>query len=184
MKYLILVTLIQCIHALNNTTTTTTVAPTTTTATVAPTTTTTTVAATTRIVSTTTVIPTTTKGITTTYVESTTTTHLPSNPLCSENTTNTTCEICMGKVCHSFTVEERDSMMELFFITCVLSLCGFVFLGLYYMCIKPVLNNNVGDDILWSDTDSSDDEEFVETIQLIKKQHFRKSIQSTTDESV
>ena len=117
-------------------------------------------------------------------MESTTTTQLPSNPLCSDNTTNTTCKICVGKICHSFTVEERYSIMELFFIACVLSLCGFVFLGLYYMCIKPIFNNNVGDDILWSDTDSSDDEEFVETIQLIKKQHFRKSIQSTIDESV
>lgn len=178
MKYLILVTLIQCIHALNNTTTqhpmTTTHVPNTTTTTV---------------VSTTTHVPTTTTTTevpttTTTYMESTTTTQLPSNPLCSENTTNTTCEICMGKICHSFTVEERDSMMELFFITCVLSLCGFVFLGLYYMCIKPIFNNNVGDDILWSDTDSSDDEEFVETIQLIKKQHFTKPIHSTIDESV
>lgn len=182
MKYILILLLIHQVVSTNQSNTTT-VAPNntiTSTTTVAPTTT----IVPTTIVPTTTVIPTTTLVPTTTVMSIITTTYIAQDPVCSKNTTNSTCKICVGELCHSFTVEERGSMMELFFIVCVLSICGFIFLGLYYMCIKPILNNNSAEEILWSDTDSSDDEDFVETIQLIKRQHFKKTIQTPSDESV
>ena len=171
MKYILILLLIQQVVSTNQSNTTT----------VAPNNT---ITSTTTIAPTTTVVPTTTVEPTTTVMSIITTTYIAQDPVCSKNTTNSTCKICVGELCHSFTVEERGSMMELFFIACVLSICGFIFLGLYYMCIKPILNNNSAEEILWSDTDSSDDEDFVETIQLIKRQHFKKTIQTPSDESV
>ena len=190
MKYILIFIFIQQVYSINHTNVTnTTTVPTT--PTVVPTTTTqlqttTTLATTTRLQTTTTLATTTQLQTTTTLA---TTTGVPkanneSTPICSKNTTNSTCKICVGKICHDFTVEERSSIMELFFIVLVFTLCGFFFLGLYYMCIKPILNNNTAEEILWSDTESSDDEEFVETIQLIKRENFRKSMQSPTYEKV
>ena len=87
-------------------------------------------------------------------------------PICSSNTTNETCKYCIGQYCHTFTVKERETFTELMFFAGAMTVFGFIVLILYCIFIRPVIYQNVADDITWSDSET-DEDEYAETIQLI-----------------
>ena len=155
----------------NETTTTTTVQPTTTTlrgitTTVGPTTT---VEPTTRNPTTTTA-PTSVGPQTTTLRPQINTT---TPPLCSADTMNTSCRVCLGPLCKFVERGDQGVGWEILFVAFAIGLVGVIWLSLWYVCLRPILLQNRAEDILWL-TDSSDDEDWQETATMLSRHDIKR----------
>lgn len=114
-------------------------------------------------------IETTTAGATTTIAGATTTMNYTTTtqvPVCSSETTNTSCRVCLGPLCKFVERGEQGVGWEILFVAFAMGVMGIVFLGIWYVCLKPILNHNSAEDILWL-TDSSDDEDWQETATML-----------------
>ena len=185
MKYILLFILIKLVSSQNgnNTNSSSTNG---TTSTVAPTTTTTLRGVTTTVAD----IPTEGGSVTTTtpttkIIERATTTPWPmvntttepvttTVPYCDSNTSyNGTCKVCLGPLCKFVENGEQGVGWEILFVAAFLTFSGLACLTLYYVCLRPILNNNIAEDIHWSD-ESSDDEDWHETATLMTSEQIRR----------
>ena len=100
---------------------------------------------------------------TTTAINYTTTTQVP---ICSSETTNSSCRVCLGPLCKFVERGEQGVGWEILFVAFAMGVIGIMFLGIWYICLKPILNHNSAEDILWL-TDSSDEEDWQETATML-----------------
>ena len=179
MKYIILLTLIIITQAqdgsnASNTTTNGTVAPTTTTTLRGVTTT---LAYTTTPGSTTTSLPSThtpTQGATTTgWPVGPTEMNTTTVPYCSPETKNSSCRVCLGPLCKFVERGEQGVGWEILFVAFALGLIGVTCLGIWYICLRPILYQNRATDILWLSEDS-EDEEWHETAVMLTRQEIKR----------
>lgn len=118
------------------------------------------------------VITTTRRPMATTTSELNVTTTTPV-PLCSSDTKNKSCKVCIGPLCKFVERGEQGVGWEILFVAFAMSLIGVTFLGIWYICLRPILHQNKAEDILWI-TDSSDDEDWQETATLMTNQQIRR----------
>tara|TARA_B100000214_G_C23950982_1_gene620489 strand:- start:552 stop:1169 length:618 start_codon:yes stop_codon:yes gene_type:complete len=187
MKYILFFILIKLVSSQNgnNTNSSSTNG---TTSTVAPTTTTTTLRGVTTTVAN---IPTEGGSVTTTtpttkIIEKATTTPWPmvntttepvttTVPYCDSNTSyNGTCKVCLGPLCKFVENGEQGVGWEILFVAAFLTFSGLACLTLYYVCLRPILNNNIAEDIHWTDDSDSDDEDWHETATLMTSEQIRR----------
>ena len=116
-------------------------------------------------------LETTTAGATTTMNYTTTTTV----PYCSAATKNSSCRVCLGPLCKFVEKGEQGVGWEIVFVAFAMSVIGILFLGIWYVCLKPILHQNSAEDILWL-SDSSDDEEWQETATMLSKHDIKRKI--------
>lgn len=88
-------------------------------------------------------------------------------PWCTNETWNTSCVKCIGPLCKFVEKGEQGVGWEILFVAFFCSMVGAGGLCLYYKCLKPVLYQNVAEEIYWS----SDDEEFEEAIPINRVKH-------------
>jgi hypothetical protein len=102
-----------------------------------------------------------------------TTTLMPDVPYCSGNSSyNGTCKVCLGPLCKFVENGEEGVGWEILFVAAFLTFSGLTCLGLYYVCLKPILTKNTAEDLQWSS--DSEDEEWHETAQMLTKQDIRR----------
>lgn len=124
--------------------------------------------------------PTTTSaGTTTQEAAGTTTTPGPVDtttvvPPCSPATKNSSCKVCLGPLCKFVERGEQGVGWEIVFVAFFMAICGAICLGLYYVCLKPVLYHNTATDILWLSSDDDDDEDFFETAKMLGTEEIRR----------
>ena len=83
-------------------------------------------------------LETTTAGATTTMNYTTTTTV----PYCSAATKNSSCRVCLGPLCKFVEKGEQGVGWEIVFVAFAMSVIGILFLGIWYVCLKPILHQN------------------------------------------
>jgi len=118
--------------------------------------------------------PTTTTAPTSPYVETTTAgattmmnyTTTTQVPICSSETTNSSCRVCLGPLCKFVERGEQGVGWEILFVAFAMGIIGISFLGVWYVCLKPVILHNRAEDILWL-SDDSDEEEWHETATML-----------------
>tara|TARA_B100000945_G_C20379927_1_gene596656 strand:- start:690 stop:1307 length:618 start_codon:yes stop_codon:yes gene_type:complete len=113
-------------------------------------------------------VETTTAGATTTIAFTTTMNYTTTTqvPICSSETTNSSCRVCLGPLCKFVERGEQGVGWEILFVAFAMGIIGIMFLGIWYVCLKPILHHNSAEDILWI-TDSSDDEDWQETATML-----------------
>lgn len=125
--------------------------------------------------------PTTTTAPTSPYIE--TTTHPATTtinyttttqvPVCSPETTNSSCRVCLGPLCKFVERGEQGVGWEILFVAFAMGIIGICFLGIWYVCLKPILHHNNATDILWF-TDSSDEEDWQETATMLSRNDIKR----------
>ncbi len=102
-----------------------------------------------------------------------TTTIEPEVPYCSGNSSyNGTCKVCLGPLCKFVENGEEGVGWEILFVAAFLTFSGLMCLGLYYVCLRPILTKNIPEDLQWSS--DSDDEEWHETAQMLTNRDIKR----------
>ena len=83
------------------------------------------------------VITTTRRPMATTTSELNVTTTTPV-PICSSDTKNTSCKVCIGPLCKFVERGEQGVGWEILFVAFAMSLIGVTFLGIWYICLRPI----------------------------------------------
>ena len=94
-------------------------------------------------------------------------------PYCSDATKNSSCRVCLGPLCKFVERGEQGVGWEILFVAFAMSLMGISFLGIWYVCLKPILHQNSAEDILWLSSDS-DEEDWKETATLMSNADIRR----------
>ena len=94
-------------------------------------------------------------------------------PYCSDTTKNSSCKVCLGPLCKFVERGEQGIGWEILFVAFAMGIIGVGFLGIWYICLRPILHQNTAEDILWI-SDSSDEEDWHETASMLSNEDIRK----------